>query len=143
MRSSMAQIESSPSGYLTRRTWRSHAIKAAMLACALLPLAGCGRSNGPSLGQVKGTVLLNGRPLASADIVFRPVKGHVSYGTTDANGHYDLVYLRDRGAVVGTHKVQIFPGKTAKEKVPDCYNTKSTLQKEVVAGKNEINFDLK
>jgi hypothetical protein len=118
-----------------------------MIACALLPLGGCGRSDRPPIGQVQGTVLLRGKPLASADVVFRPVKGRVSYATTDANGHYDLIYLRqDHGAIVGMHKVQIFtqsPGNVRKEIVPACYNSKSTLQKEVVAGKNEINFDLK
>lgn len=90
------------------------------------------------MGQVQGTVLLHGKPLASADIVFRPDKGRVSYGTTDANGHYDLIYLRqDHGAIVGKHTVQIFKQSRAKNEIVP------TLQKEVVAGKNEINFDLK
>ncbi len=109
-----------------------------MFAFALLPLAGCGQSDRPPMGQVQGTVLLHGKPLASADIVFRPDKGRVSYGTTDANGHYDLIYLRqDHGAIVGKHTVQIFKQSRAKNEIVP------TLQKEVVAGKNEINFDLK
>jgi hypothetical protein len=112
-------------------------------AFLLLPLAGCGNGDRPPMGQVQGVVRFKGKPLASADIVFRPVKGRVSYGTTDANGHYELTYLReDRGAVVGTHTVQIFPSKVTKEAVPASYNTKSTLKKEVAAGKNEINIDL-
>jgi hypothetical protein len=145
MSPSLLSIDLSPAGEFGRRLFsRSRANWIALIAFTILPLAGCGHGDRPPLGQVQGTVRLNGKPLASADIVFRPVKGRVSYGTTDANGHYDLTYLRqDRGAVVGKHRVQIFPGKVTKEAVPACYNTKSTLQKEVAAGKNEINFDLK
>ena len=132
-------IDLPPAGKLGRRRLSRLRVNwVATLTCALLPLAGCGRSDRPPLGQVQGTVLLRGKPLASADLVFRPAKGRVSYGTTDANGHYDLIYLRqDHGAIVGKHTVQIFKQSRAK------YEIVPTLQKEVVAGKNEINFDLK
>ena len=77
--------------------------------------------------------------------MFHPDKGRISCGSTDADGHYDLVFLRDMlGAIVGKHRVRIstLSEDCRKELVPACYNTKSTLEKEVVSGNNEIDFDL-
>ena len=127
-------------------TWRSRLIPAALLACAILLLAGCGRRNGPNLGLVHGIVTLKGKPLADAQVVFQPSNGHISCAMTDSDGHYDLIYLRnEHGAIVGSHKVQIstlLPDEGRKEVVPARYNKKSELEREVASGKNEINFDL-
>ncbi len=66
---------------------------------------------------------------------------------TDPNGYYDLIYLRrDHGALLGKHRVQIstfLPEESRKEVVPACYNSRTILEREVAAGKNVIDFDLK
>jgi hypothetical protein len=97
------------------------------------------------LGQVKGAVTLNGKPLAGVLVVFRPAKGHISCATTDRDGRYNLVYLRDDpGAIVGQHRVRIAPVAPEDSRhfvAPDW--SKKIVQREVVAGKNEINFELK
>ncbi len=94
-----------------------------------------------------GKVKLHGSPLPNALVVFHPPKGHISCATTDGEGHYDLILIRqEHGAVVGKHRVEIStqpPEDFRKEIVPDCYNRKTTLEREVVAGNNEIDFDLK
>lgn len=116
-----------------------------MLGCVLLPLAGCHRGDRPDLGQVHGTVTLKGKPLAGVLVVFHPPKGHISCATTDRDGHYNLIYLReDQGAIVGMHRVRIaplVPEDSPRQATPDW--SKKIVQKQVVAGKNEIDFDLK
>jgi hypothetical protein len=116
-----------------------------MLACVLLLFAGCQRGDRPELGQVRGTVTLGGKPLPGVQVVFHPTKGHISCATTDRDGHYNLIYLRDDyGAIVGKHRVQIAPlvPEDSRRYVAPAWS-KTIVQKEVVAGKNEINFDLK
>jgi hypothetical protein len=117
----------------------------------VLLLAGCGR--GANLGTVKGTVTLDGKPLPSAVVSFRPVEGgRQSYGRTDANGHYELRYSeKEMGAVVGKHKVMLTTatGESSQarfqvDKVPpqyrNCYTTK--LEKEVSRGANTVDLAL-
>jgi hypothetical protein len=138
---------STPSGNIAScRFWTSWTTLAALVAGAILPLAGCGRGNRPNLAPVHGTVTLNGKLLPDAQVVFHPRTGHASCAMTDSDGHYDLIYLRqEHGALVGTHKVEIstlLPDESRKEVVPVRYNKKSELVREVVPGKNEINFDL-
>jgi hypothetical protein len=72
-------------------------------------LAGCGKSNRPALGQVTGRVTLAGQPLAGALVLFTPAgPGRTSQGVTDAEGVYELTYLRDiKGANLGHHAVRI------------------------------------
>ncbi len=80
----------------------------------LLAFGGCDGAD-YSIVPVCGTVTLNGRPLAGARISFEPQRrrkqidaGPGSYGTTDAEGHFELVSLDGRaGAVVGVHHVSI------------------------------------
>jgi hypothetical protein len=90
--------------------------------------------------------MLDGKPLPGALVVFHPAKGRISYDTTDSEGHYDLIFIRkDHGAIIGKHRVEIStqpPEDVEKEIVPECYNTNTTLEHEVTAGSNEINFDL-
>ncbi len=82
------------------------------LSCfVLLASAGCGGSN---LGQVAGTITLDGKPLANASVSFTPLnttggESPGSSGVTDSNGKYSLslVIAQDSGAVVGKHKVVI------------------------------------
>jgi hypothetical protein len=72
----------------------------------IVGLAGC--SGGPKLGEVTGTLRLNGKPLADVMIEFNPdsATGVRSTGTTDENGRYTLLCDDSRpGAMVGRHRV--------------------------------------
>jgi hypothetical protein len=84
------------------------------LLSILLIAAGCGGSP-YRLQPVSGVVTLDGTALPGARVSFEPrrdgdalVAGPGSYGTTDANGRYQLRTLDGRrGAVVGSHDVTI------------------------------------
>ncbi|MGA2797822.1 MAG: carboxypeptidase regulatory-like domain-containing protein [Thermoguttaceae bacterium] len=119
-------------------------------ACLLgfILTSGCTQSTRPKLGAVHGKVALDGKPLKGAGVGFRPEGGgRESMGATDDEGNYTLNYIRDiQGAAVGWHIVRIStanPRAGRPELVPKQYNTESALRKEVIAGDNVIDFDLK
>src|SRR5688572_7259469 len=68
------------------------------LGFALLPplalLAGCGSGSGPTTVIVTGTVTMDGKPLAGANVVFHPLDGAetalASQAVTDAEGRFEL-----------------------------------------------------
>jgi hypothetical protein len=97
---------------------------------------------GPELGLVSGRVTLDGQPLEGARLMFQPDGNKPpSVGVTDKDGHYDAFYKRDvDGALVGNHTVRIRIAD--KPVIPAKYNDNSELQREVKAGKNEIDFEL-
>jgi hypothetical protein len=109
---------------------------------------GCGdRSNQPELGQVHGKILLNGKPLAKVTVSFKPIDGgRQSNAATDEDGLYELIYLRDiRGAKTGKHRVAVGssdPTTPKRERLPDRYNAKTTLEAEVRPGENQCDFAL-
>lgn len=75
--------------------------------CATLAFTGCsgeGRAI-PDTVPVSGTITLDGKPLADAEINFLPEshKDFASYGKTNAEGKYTLV----QGAVPGKNKIVI------------------------------------
>lgn len=118
---------------------------------ALLILIGCGEAHTgrPDLGMVQGTVTLDGTPVEGALVTFIPQDGRPSYGVSDADGHYELIYIREiRGAALGLHQVQITTvdrsdrGVPFKELFPAKYHSKTELNADVKPGKNTINFDL-
>lgn len=127
-----------------------------LLVCVSVALSvsvtGCFR--GPELGAVTGTVTLDGEPLANAEVVFQPPGGSPSVATTDSAGRYELEYTKDKpGAVLGTHTVRI-TAQTTKvdesgnevqipQRVPERYNYRSQLLREVKPGENKFDFDLK
>ena len=122
-----------------------------ILSTSLLLLSGCmgGSSDKfqPSLGQVKGTIKLNGQPLPNALVDFIPASaGRMSSGTTDTSGVYTLSYdASNAGAAVGEHVVRISTKVGAvgdPEKVPARYNSTSELKATVKAGDNTIDFNL-
>ncbi len=130
------------------------AIKKISIMCSLIfVIAGC--SSGPDLGEVTGTVRVNGQPLAYALVVFQPVDPPGAYGSayTDQQGQYRLLFSRDRdGAPVGVHRVCIRAGKRdelpadAKAShpvlLPAKYNDDSQLERRVVSGSNVHDFEL-
>lgn len=109
------------------------------------------------MGTVKGTVKLNGTPAPNLEVVFQPKgKGGQSFGKTDAQGQYELMYKgATKGAVIGAHKVRIDRiapegvGPAGGEKaivlppsLPAIYNRESTLDKDVKEGDQTIDFEL-
>jgi hypothetical protein len=110
-------------------------------------LAGC-RKSGPELAPVSGRVTLDGRPVASADVVFQPDGAmSPSYGRTDGDGQYQLGYKRGvEGAMVGQHTVRISVSRELVRNpppIPPRYNTESELRREVEPSKkNVFDFEL-
>jgi hypothetical protein len=120
------------------------------IACVITALAtlGCSPSHQPPLGRVSGTVTLDGETLANATVRFTPVgPGRTSEGTTDAEGRYQLRYLRDiPGANIDHHTVRITTASEAnggRELLPPRYHSHSQLEARVVAGTNGLDFALR
>jgi hypothetical protein len=121
-------------------------------------LMGCGSSDIPPLGPVTGQVLLKGKPLPDAKVIFNPAKGggRPSGGKTDEDGNFELFYAEGiPGAILGPHKVLIttFVGKDdesdepeakfgKKELVPSIYNSQTKLVAEVKKVNEEFVFKL-
>jgi hypothetical protein len=127
---------------------------------------GCsGLGDQPELGQVTGTITLDGKPLSGIAVVFQPDNGRPARGMTDAEGKYELTYVRQtKGTKVGPNRVEIAPSedgateevessddesksvakrpKSGKLTVPSRYNVQSELKVDVKAGKNTFDFKL-
>lgn len=125
------------------------------LSLAVAVMVGCGGSDGPDLGTVEGKVTLDGNPLAKATVTYSPVDGgRQSFATTDDDGYYSLKHTPSRdGALIGKHKISITTATSTTnangddvetpEKLPAKYNAETELEREVEAGSNEFNFELK
>ncbi len=104
---------------------------------------GCwGKGN---VGQVTGTVKLDGQPLEGALVTFSPTKegGSSALGKTDSSGAYTLSYSPGvRGAEIGENRVTISTLTSGTEKVPMEYNTQSKLKADVKAGPNKFDWEL-
>lgn len=134
-----------------------------------LAVCGCGSGDDrPELGQVTGTITMDGKPLAGTVVVFSPDNGRPARGKTDAEGKYELTYIgQTRGAKIGHHRVEIAPNeegedeseieaatagestttpttpvKPRKNSVPARYNVNSVLEADVKAGENQFDFKL-
>ena len=127
---------------------------------------GCGPGGDqPELGTVTGTITLDGQPLGGVAVVFQPDSGRPARGMTDANGKYELTYIRQtKGTKVGPNRVEIAPSeegeveeaesgeeesqdaaakpKSGKRAVPARYNVKSELKVDVKSGANTFDFPL-
>lgn len=123
-----------------------------LLGLALLSVVslGCG-SGGPEIASVKGTVKMDGKPLANASVVFSAQGSRPAGAMTDENGQYELTFTEGRrGAIPGKNRVMIFtaadPSETPdgkpipaqKETVPIKYNTETELEFVVEEGKENI-----
>jgi hypothetical protein len=120
------------------------------IACAItvLTIFGCSRSHQPPLGLVSGTVTLDGVPLAGAIVRFTPAgPGRTSEGITDADGHYELRYLRAiAGANIDQHAVRITTASEengGRELLPPRYHSRTQLEARVVSGLNDLDFALR
>ena len=85
------------------------------LVVCLLVLGGCGPHR-PETAPVSGVVLLDGKPLAKAQVMFVLADGgRPALGETDAEGQYQLSTFEDGdGALVGRHGVAITANKISK-----------------------------
>ncbi len=118
--------------------WSAGLCLGMMLLCTA-----CGGSDSPDLGNVTGTITMDGAPLADAYITFMPDTVRASSGKTDSAGKYELVYIRDeKGAALGDHKVVVSKLVNEKETIPPNYSDETELTAQVKSGENEINFDL-
>jgi hypothetical protein len=121
-----------------------------VLALLLGSALGCG-GDGLELVPVKGTVLLNDKPLTTGSVTTLPPTGRGAYGAIQPDGSFELTSGREPGAVIGTHKVAVLAmegeasqgaetpaGPPNKSLVPARYNNPQTSQLtiEVVDGKN-------
>jgi len=126
-----------------------------MVSVAMLILLGCGPAN---RGSVVGVVSVEGEPVESGTIRFTRVdREGPSFGTKIENGNYEI--RAAEGPTVGTYYVTI-SGRRATGKmipvdgtenltypetvrvVPESYETGNQLEREIKAGKNELDFDL-
>ena len=76
-------------------------------AASLLWTVGCGLDR-LSTVPAKGTVTLDGKPLADANITFTPDRGRSATGKSSADGTFVLsTYDQGDGAIVGHHLVTV------------------------------------
>ena len=110
-------------------------------------VTGCG-GGGPELGQIEGVVQLDGKPVSNAIVVFQQDASPSTYGVTDSDGHYEVMFSEGNpGAFLGRNKVTIGTarfrvGINHPETIPAKYNRESELTREVVAGRQTFDFDL-
>jgi hypothetical protein len=131
------------------------------LSCVVLA-SSCGRSKIPEIQgklpvfPVKGTLLLDGKPLGSADLVFHPTtrlpkeaSQFLPRGRTNEDGVFKLsTYTENDGAPAGKYRVTVSyrgnhqNGRTADEPelMPAAYrNPRGTvLRAEVQEGENDL-----
>lgn len=129
-------------------------------------LAGCSRERpGPPTAAVRGTVTLDGVPLAEGLVRFVPIEGTSGPKTTLAVTEGRFEADAKQGPVVGRHRIEIestddggYPldDESAPQRwreagikrihllrVPEVYNSRSTLVEEVTeSGPNEFDFQL-
>jgi hypothetical protein len=137
--------------------WKRHCL----LAWALLVVSmfGCGGGN---VGQVSGTISLNGQPVGPGSILFDPTGEEngsrlAAIGQVGADGKYSLVMAGNRpGAQVGKYRVTIRPNagtlgdedpvaSTKNSAIHARYSNADTsgLTADVKPGSQTIDFDLK
>jgi hypothetical protein len=121
-------------------------IAAGFLLYSAFTLQGCGGSGDmPEIGQVSGTVTLDGKPLPGALIKFKPDVGRVSAAVTDAEGRYTLQYKKDvYGTKLGTNTVSLeYELGASGPPIPRSWGDQSTEKVEVKPGDNTFDFALK
>jgi hypothetical protein len=112
-------------------------------------LAGCG---GSSTYPVSGTVQYDGAPIPEGYIAFIPAGPGPGVGGPIANGHYSLRAQagKVRVEITANKKMPLPFGRKGPEGqteviqqyVPERYNAKTELVKDVQAGTNTMDFDL-
>lgn len=120
------------------------------------PLTGCGdaKPNRTPVAVVKGTVLLDGKPLETGSIETSVDSGRGALGSIHGGAFELSTYGTNDGAVLGTHRIAVIAresgeagpeGKAGKLLVPERYTSASTskLTIEVKDGTNTPKLELK
>ncbi len=118
------------------------------LVCGVTLLSGCG--SGQGFVPVKGRVLLDGKPVENAAVMFEPESGGVpATGVTNRNGEFSLSTTgHGVGAAIGKHGVSVSKQVVAQpnrkveegEIVPMKYETPEKYASPRTSG---INFEVK
>jgi hypothetical protein len=133
-----------------------------LAAVALLVCSGCGSS--VRLGQVDGTVQLDGKPIGQVMVIFVPDDRNLPQSTaiTDEHGHFQMRCNNgSMGAAIGEHRVTLVDGSAAPaskgrnddppepteqppNRIPSAYNqaTKTPLRQTVAAGSQTITLEI-
>ena len=120
----------------------------AILALALCVLPGCGGGgpDRPTMAPVSGTVTLDGKPLAGANIRFfsEDQSAETATGVTDGEGKFQLTtYNTNDGAVPGAYKVAVSMIQSGQagnvpETEPDALNPPPAEMAEPDSGESSI-----
>lgn len=108
-----------------------------------LGTVGCSQGDRPPLGEVRGRVTLDGKPLPGVNVQFFPDTGRPAVGTTESDGSYTLRYTHGvTGAKVGPATVVIaWPdGEPGPVPIPAKYGAEGDLKVEVKSGSNRFDF---
>ena len=90
-----------------------HRLATLLMLVIAASVTGCSSAPpGPPLVPAEGVVLLDGKPLSGADLVFQPqgeTKGQAGYGRTDAAGKFALTTpdMKHKGVAVGSYRITI------------------------------------
>lgn len=119
--------------------------------------AGCG---GRFEAKLNGKVTLDGEPLPTGNVTFRPteVGGSAAYARIDESGYYAVQTGRDYGLPAGTYNVTVMarekpavqygkdgaPPPSGKQITPDWYHSANTsgLTVDVKPGSNRYDIEL-
>lgn len=122
-------------------------ISVASFAAMLVVGIGCSERapDMPELGQVHGTVTLDGKPLSGVSILFEPEKGRTSTAKANAEGVYEALYLVDEeGVKLGPCLVRVEWGiDESGPAIPAKYGPKSELKLDVKPGDNPFDIEMK
>lgn len=130
-----------------------------LVILGLIVISGCGKTDKIQYAPVRGLVIVDGKPLANATVIYIPQRngestqvGQPSFGRTDEQGRYQLMTAsQTSGAVVGRHRVSISTevsdpstGEVSvPETLPERFHKKTILEIEVPkGGLSEANFEL-
>lgn len=100
--------------------------------------------------QVKGTVTLDGVPLANVTVSFETLTESSLVARTDETGRYTLELPQDANAAIGKYAVRIRTSTVSAgqgqavgiERVPTKYNENTELVVDIFDGENTIDFKL-
>lgn len=127
-----------------------------LAAGVVLVVAGCGKS-GPETAKIRGTVTLDGNPLADAGVAFSTESGQMASAQTDASGNFTIEAPLGKNAVTVTKTAGggadagdgLMPAEDAaapppKSQVPDKYSNPKTsgLSVDVAKGMDPVKLEL-
>lgn len=102
-------------------------------------------SDMPELGQVHGTVTLDGKPIPGVNLYFEPEKGRSSMAQVNTDGVYEALYMIDeKGVKIGPCIVRVEIGfNESGQAIPAKYGSKSELKLDVKPGDNTFDIEMK